>query len=464
MKKSFSRFFIFPFIPVLIILVIVFLPFQSYGQAVSSCSNVSDLTNKTEDQLKAYLAQCEKEIADQQKNLDSQQNQSKTIKGDISALTNKINKTQLDIKSKNVVIESLSREIISKNQTINELSSKLQDKLNSLGQLMRKTLELDNTSFVSLVLNSEDLSTFYSDVDSFAYLNKAVKESVDEIKGIKADTEVQKTVLQKDQNSEVDTKVELENSKKKIQQSESEKQKLLNLSKKKEDEYKKYIADQAKKASQIRSALFALRDTAAIPFEQALEYANIASKKTGVRPAFLLAILTQESSLGKNVGSCLMTDLTTGNGKGKNTGTFFERVMKAPRDTEPFRNIMSALGRDWVSTPVSCPIGGTGYYLGRGFGGAMGPAQFIPSTWVMFENRIEGALGIKTADPWRATDAFMASAFYLGDLGASAGGYTAETRAACKYYGSGGGSCTYGTQVMAKVQLIQDNIDFLQGN
>ena len=144
MKKSFSRFFIFPFITASITLVIVFLPFRSYGQSVGSCSDATDLTNKTENQLKDYLAQCEKEIADQQKNLDSQQQQSKTIKGDISSLTTKINKAKLDINGKNVIIENLSREISSKNQKIGELSFKPQDSVNSLGQLMRKTLAMSS--------------------------------------------------------------------------------------------------------------------------------------------------------------------------------------------------------------------------------------------------------------------------------------------------------------------------------
>jgi hypothetical protein len=134
-------------------------------------------------------------------------------------------------------------------------------------------------------------------------------------------------------------------------------------------------------------------------------------------------------------------------------------------DTVPFQKIMTALGRDWASTPVSCPIGGYAYYVGRGFGGAMGPAQFIPSTWALFETRIKTALGVKVADPWRAQDAFMASGMYLSDLGAKSGTYAGEIAAACKYYGSGGATCTYGTQVMSRVNNIQYNmIDVLEGN
>jgi hypothetical protein len=99
----------------------------------------------------------------------------------------------------------------------------------------------------------------------------------------------------------------------------------------------------------------------------------------------------------------------------------------------------------------------------------MGPAQFIPSTWQLFKNRIAKNLGIAIPNPWEPLHAFMASSIYLSDLGAGLQEYTAERNAACKYYsgakcGVRTGSTTYGNQVMARVQNIQENmIDPLLG-
>ena len=131
--------------------------------------------------------------------------------------------------------------------------------------------------------------------------------------------------------------------------------------------------------------------------------------------------------------------------------------MKPGRDVEPFLAITKALGLDAFQTPVSCPIAGV-----AGYGGAMGPAQFIPSTWKLFEARLQNILG-KSPNPWMPLDAFYASAMYLSDLGGIGESQAAQNRAACKYYGSGGASCGYSASVQRIKIGIQANIDLLEG-
>jgi membrane-bound lytic murein transglycosylase B len=107
------------------------------------------------------------------------------------------------------------------------------------------------------------------------------------------------------------------------------------------------------------------------------------------------------------------------------------------------------------------------YSASRGYGGAMGPSQFIPSTWQLYAPRIESATAVSTANPWDPRDAIMATALYLSDLGAGLQTYTAERNAACKYYS--GRSCdsrsppnaSYGNSVTAKADTIQQTIDYL---
>jgi membrane-bound lytic murein transglycosylase B len=136
--------------------------------------------------------------------------------------------------------------------------------------------------------------------------------------------------------------------------------------------------------------------------------------------------------------------------------------MKPSRDVPPFLAITKALGKDPYQTIVSCQLDGLGW------GGAMGPAQFIASTWALLQNRVATALGISgTPDPWDPKDAIMAEAIFMSDLGASGGGYTAERNAACKYYsgsscGIVSGATSYGNSVLSLATTIQGKIDLLE--
>ncbi len=420
-------------------------------------------TPEREAQLRAELAQVETEQKEVELVLAATQNQSASLERDIKILDTKIKAAQLNIKAKNLLIETLGKDIQVKVNHISSLEERIARGKDTLAQIMRKTNEVDSYSLPEIILSQTNLTDFLEDVDTFESVQDGLKVTFEQIRADKTETEVEKNTLDKRRNTETDARYAIQQEEKNIKNDEAEKQRLLANSKSSEKVYQATLAQKKAKAAQIRAALFALRDAAAIPFGDALKYAQVASTKTGVRPAFVLAILTQESALGANVGSCYLTDPSTGAGVSKKTGATFANVMKPGRDVEPFMTIVKALGGDPLKQVVSCP-------QSVGWGGAMGPAQFIASTWVLLEGRIKNALGISgTPDPWNPSHAFMASSMYLGDLGASTGTYSAERNAACKYYS--GRVCSassliasYGNSVIAKADNIQRTmIDPLAG-
>lgn len=438
--------------------------------AQASCPD--DFRGLTEDELREALTVCEKEAAVLEENIENTGKEKASLGRDITLLNDKIKQAKLAIKLRTLSINNLADDIGVKNRTISKLSAKVDRERDSLAGLIRRTDEIDSYSFAEVILSEKPLSEFFGDLDAFEYIEESIERSLDEIGVTKKTTEKEKTVLEEKKNKEADLRYQQEIEKKHTEANEAEKQRILKVTKGKEAAYQKELKEKQKKAAQIRAALFALRDTEGIPFGKALEYATTASKGTNVRPALILAILTQESDLGKNVGSCILSDLESGDGVGKNTGTLFVQVMKAPRDTDPFKDITERLGLNWKTTPVSCPPEAR-YYKGRGFGGGMGPAQFIPSTWELFKERIASLSGVRTndANPWNPEHAFMATAIYLSDLGAVSGSYTSERNSACRYYS--GRPCgykkgypnntSYGNQVLEKAERIQDDIDFLKG-
>lgn len=439
------------------VLIAVFL--LLIGLAANTFAQSNDLTPEQEAQLRAELANIESQIKQQQSILSQKATEGVSIQRDIDILNAKIKEAQLKIKAKELSISKLGKDITVKTNTITALSTRIDAGRNSLEQIIQRTREIDNYSYVEAMLSTKDISEFFIDLDAFTSIKQSLQARLTDIKDAKSQNETAKKELNTKRDEEIDIKASIEGQKRIIEQSEAKKKELLALNKNEQANYKTSIANNTKRAAEIRNQLFKLRDAAAIKFGDAVVYAKAAAAVSGTRPAFILAIIQQESNLGANVGSCYLTDAATGSGIRKSNGAVVANLMKASRDVQPFLDITGALGRDPYKTLVSCP-------LNVGYGGAMGPAQFIPSTWKLFQNRIAKALGKSATDPWNPQDAFMASGFYLSDLGASAQTYTAERNAACRYYS--GRSCSgsntfYGNQVMERVNSIQANIDLIGG-
>ncbi len=447
------------FFYVLLLGVVVFhcLPLGAFAQELASCND--DVAGKSEEQLQEDLARCNAEIAAWQGILAGTRTQVSTIDGDVKALTAKIKAAEATIKSKNIAISQLTKDINVRSEKINELEGDIGDAKKALAQLIRRTEEIDNYSLAEVVLNSRNLSEFFSDLDSFFVIKRSLEDHFYNLRQVIEITDEERIRLGETQNKELDAKYDIEAQKKKISQTEREKKELLVATKEQAKSYEQIVKDRQAKANQINVALFRLRgiDGGGIPFQEALAYAKAAAAYTGVRAAFILGILRQESNLGTNVGQCLLVDAKTGDGIGKNTGTAFSGVMKPDRDVPYFLELMARLGRDPYGTPVSCP-------QSYGYGGAMGPTQFIPSTWRGYEGRIATAYSVPVGDPWNPEHAIMATALFLQDLGGVGGGYSAERQAAGRYYAGGNwmtAGLGYAASVLSHAESYQNDIDFL---
>lgn len=441
--------------------------FASFIIVTHICVSVFSVHAETKAELEQNLKDLEAQIAALTQNIDQTKKQGTSLTNDIKLLQQKIEQSKLKIKSHNTAITKLTQNISEKNKTLTFLDDKMAREKESLAQVMRKTQYQDQYSLLDFGLQSASLSTFFSDVDSFSTLNRALNESFEEIRSTKADLEEVKSELIDAKDEETQRKLAEDAERKKVELNQQQKNSLLAITKNQQGEYQKVLTARQKEAAQIRARLFALRDSKSIPFGTAYDYAVQASKTTGVRPALILAILMQESSLGVDVGACYVKDSTTGEGVSIKSGDIRQRTMHPTRDLPIFKTIVSSLGRDISSTPVSCwiPIYSSGSPIG--WGGAMGPSQFIPSTWQIFIKRIQSSTGDAVADPWNAYHAITATALYLKDLGAVAGNENSERNAACKYYS--GRSCAqmkeaagYGNSVMKKLYSVQSDIDKLQ--
>lgn len=413
------------------------------------------------DQLKQMLAECNAESAQTQQELTDQKAKSSSLASDVSLLNSLIKKASQQIAIKNQIITQLGSQISQKQNTIETLSAKLGRENDSLSQILRHKNEIDTMTLTEMLLSKSRISDFFLDVDNFQDVNKSLQDSLNTIKGIRTETDAEKTVLQQQQTEQANLKNQIEAQKIQTQNQQNEKAALLANSKQQEKTYQQLLAAKQAQASKISAALFKLAGgSKAIPFGTAYQYATIASNSTGVRAAFILAILKQESNYGVDSGGCYVSNLSNGSGTRASNGEVISTVMKAPRDTVPFQTILAQLGLSPSMTQVSCPQKVSGSYMG--YGGAMGPSQFIPSTWILYADKIANALHEQYSNPWDAQDAVMATALFMRDLGAN--NSSQERTAACKYYsghGCSGSASSYGSSVIRLEGQIQSDINII---
>jgi hypothetical protein len=409
----------------------------------SRAQTSAEAVSSRRQQLEGELAELEKQIEAQRVVLDLKQRERVSLERDLAILDAQISKARLSIRARELAITKLEAGIGEKAGTLSTLAAKIAREKQSLAQLLRKTNQLDSFSLVEVVLSNKNVSEFFLDIDSFQSIKSALGESFRVIGEVQAETTREKQSLEEKQAEELELKRLQELEKRRIEERQREQKRIFAVTEGEEARYQKLLKSTEKTAAEIRAELFTLRGTAAIPFGRALELAERAGGKLGVRAAFILGVIAEESNLGENVG----------------TGVWRED-MHPTRDRPIFEEITRELGLD----PDMMPVSRKPWY---GWGGAMGPAQFIPSTWVLYKDKIANLTGHRPPNPWDPEDAFMAAAILLEDNGASRGGYQNERLAALRYFAGWKNAekaayAFYGDDVMELTAEYQRQIDVLK--
>jgi len=419
--------------------------------------------------LEAELQRVEREMLSTTVLVEDKQAERQSLERDIALIEGQIKRAQLGIQARSLSLLQINDQIGEKQKVIELLEDKLNRQRESLADLIRRSAIMDDYSLVEVMLSRQSFSEFFSDVAAFEAIKDSLNESVAALHHIRKDTFVQKSELEEKQETEAEMKRIQELEKKNIETKEKEKERILTVTRGEERQYKQLLESQQRTAAQLRAALFQLLGGGGgIPFPEAVSLAQYASRVTGVDAALILAILEQETNLGSNLGSCAYNDIRG------------DRVVMHPdRDAPIFLAMAEILGFDPRTRSVSCPIMSNGQRFG--WGGAMGPSQFIPSTWATYGGIVnsggrwaysEDADAIRRingnntpANPFNNRDAFIATALLLRDNGAN-GSYAGDRLAALRYYAGWGGAnnpanAFYGDQVMQRKSRLAQEIRVL---
>jgi len=377
--------------------------------------------NSSEEELLQKLKEIQEQIKQSNYDLKNTKKEVGTLSSQIKLYDAQISKKSLEIKETDLLIAESELALNHINSELSIIDDEIEKENNFMETAIRALNEYDS-DIIKVLLRSGKFSDFFDELNSIQQINVKISDVLKRIKLSKTEYSKIKIILEQEQDEQLLLKSSQEYQKISINQKRGEKNDLLKVTQGKEGLYQKIIKDSEKTVAEIRNQLFVLQNSGgSLRFGDAVKLANFAATLTGISPSFLLAILSYESNIGKNIG--------TGNWK-KDMYDCYVRLGKsafANTQKAAFLKITSSLNLD----PDKMKVSREPAY---GCGGAMGAAQFLPSTWLLYEDQISAITGHKPPNPWDMNDAFVASALYLKDLGAGGQTDATEWKAAMRYF------------------------------
>ncbi|NOQ67816.1 hypothetical protein GQ568_00050 [Patescibacteria group bacterium] len=421
--------------------------------------NVEEVNNKKEE-LKEEIKKVEEEIKKVNSELKETQQKERTLKREISIYNNKIYKNELEVKETRLAIEESDMEMDEIKEKIEEGEIKKEAYRKNLKDLFKLLYVYEQNSILEILITEDNFSDFFNKVDAMKSVKNEVFETIVDLKDQKEELDLRSKELAEQQEEkgqliqirayQNESLVELKN----------QNNELLDITKGEEKQFQQLLEENKNILPSLRAQLYDLQSLGQkIEIDDAFSAAKLIGSTIGVRPAYLLGILKVESNLGKNTGS--------GNWEEDMYGCYMRLskiyssreahyIKRAETEKGAFFSIVDRLNLD----PMSVRVSKEPTY---GCGGAMGPAQFIPSTWLAYESRVSGVTGHYPPNPWNLTDAMAAMAVKVSDIpGVIGGDYNSEYEAAGRYLGGRNwrtkGLFFYPNKVMLYANLYEEEL------
>ncbi len=427
---------------ILSITILIFAIIWPFSYANAGLQEEIDARNRQIEQL-------QKQIDDFQRQIDENGQKAKTLNGEIGSLNAQINKVLLEIKSLGIAIDQTGLEVNSTQSQIEDAQKKLDIHREALAQYIRILDQIDQENLTQVLFKHATISSFFDNLKNIQDTQNNLRLTMANIKDLKSDLEQKKDDLI-DKKGDLEQLKHLQQSEKNnLDQTKNQKDKLLKNTKGQEAKFQQLVKQSKEDIERIRDQVFYLQQNG-VTVEEAIKFGQLAAIRVDIRPAFLIAILEVESGLGKNVGTGnWLTDMY-------NCYLKLGKPSRAEAEKSAFFEIINKLGLNPDTVKVSREPN-------YGCGGALGPAQFLATTWLAYEERVAQLTGHKPPNPWNIEDAFMASAIKLASAGATAKTRSAEISAAKAYIG-GSTKCSsricnyYSSTVLNKAAIIEQNL------
>ena len=272
------------------------------------------------------IKQLEASIDQYTQQIQAKETEAQSLTNQISIFELQIKQIQAEIDATNLTISQLASAIKQKEKSIASEEKEIGRQNLILAEYLKQVARSDSGSFLEFLLKNKKFSDFFSDLNSLNNVQSQIQDTLATIKGLKEKLIKEKEDLESDKAEQEQLKQIQSRQKTGLENSKKQKQKLLDQTKGQEKAYQQLLSKAREDLDKIRNQPYDLAMGFKMTFEEALKSALPAAQLTGVRAAFLMAILKIESDWGGNVGK----------------GTW--KVDMHPRDYDAFQQITAMLG------------------------------------------------------------------------------------------------------------------------
>ncbi len=345
----------------------------------------------------AELSNLDKKIKELSNKQSTASTEAELAADQLAFISQELQAAQLQYDQTLLSITVLNRDISESEQEIDRLEAATVDTRQKLRDSLRALYQHDQTSLLDVILGSTNLSGLMTERRAYQTIQQRALQYVVELQQRQqavtehiADLEQQQ--LQMQQLKELQAYQQSD-----LNEQQNSKHEFLRLKQQQQAQYAREVAETKQTRAEIEQQLFSLRGLGVdLALNDAYQAARFASSLTHIRPALLLAIVKVETNVGETLGS----------------GQFPDDMHPASRDA--FIKLTEQLKLDRTKAPISRRP--SSY---QGWGGAMGPGQFMPDTWLGLMPRLSQLMSKPVPDPYALPDALVAVGLMMADRGAA---------------------------------------------
>ncbi len=231
----------------LIILCTLLLPLSSVS--VFANDEIDELNDKIDDK-KEQLEQLNKEIEEAKKLVNQTSGQASTLQSKINSLEASRKKLEKEIKQTKTQIEKTELTLQKIGYEISDKEQKIQSSKVALGSAVKEMHELNKTSIIEKILSYSSINEFWNQMEYTEKIQAKLRNEVNVLLDLSADLRDKESEKSAEKSMLAQAISELGGEHEAVQSTKTEQQQILSVTKNKEAEYKKMLADKvAQKAA-----------------------------------------------------------------------------------------------------------------------------------------------------------------------------------------------------------------------